>query len=434
MNQAASTSIETATDNAVRRGNSSSSSDDPAKKQEHHPLAKADSKPDTAELKKALSRKYRHIAALHSKTRPSTLSHDATETPSFLGFRNLGLIVLIAGNLRLLIENIQKYGVLICVRCHDFRRQDLQVGLVLYTLVPCSLLIAYLIELFAAYEARTQRLRAYNHRQKLSDAKSPSNPQDGNGPTHDKGAAATTTADGSMSPTEDEVARFRNTWLTIAALHLFNISFALTVTSWVVYYYVNHPLIGTAVEMHAIIVWLKTASYALTNRDLRHAYLHPRTGEIEAIPELYRACMYPKNVTFGNLCYFWWAPTLIYQPVYPRTEKIRWVFVMKRLGEVVGLCAVMWVLSAQYAAPTLQNSLRAWQEWDLAAMVERVLKLSTISLVIWLAGFFALFQSFLNALAELTRFADRSFYDDCRSRANPPEMCLVWQVMLTCGL
>lgn len=50
---------------------------------------------DTKELKRALAlRKYRHFAAIHSKDRPSTLSHDATETPSFLGFRNLGLIVL----------------------------------------------------------------------------------------------------------------------------------------------------------------------------------------------------------------------------------------------------------------------------------------------------------------------------------------------------
>lgn len=50
---------------------------------------------DIKELKRALAqRKYRHFAAIHSKDRPSTLSHDATETPSFLGFRNLGLIVL----------------------------------------------------------------------------------------------------------------------------------------------------------------------------------------------------------------------------------------------------------------------------------------------------------------------------------------------------
>lgn len=433
--QAASTSIEAVDTSVVRRG----TSDHPVRQDS---LTSPATDTNKAALKKALGRskkdavrKYRHTAALHAASRPSTLSHDATETPSFLGFRNLGLIVLVAGNLRLLIENIQKYGVLICVRCHDFRRQDLQVGFVLYTLVPCCLLVAYLIELFAAYEARTQRLRAFNRRRrgdsitgKDSDAGSGS----GSGSSRSdlgRGRDATTittttttdrdaplsTADGSRSPTEDEAARFRTTWHIIAWLHFVNISSALVVTSWVVYFYVNHPLIGTIVEMHAIIVWLKTASYALTNRDLRHAYLHPHTGELEAIPELYHSCMYPKNVTFGNLCYFWWAPTLIYQPVYPRTDKIRWLFVVKRLGEVVGLCVVMWVLSAQYAAPTLQNSLRAWKEWDLASMVERVLKLSTISLVIWLAGFFALFQSFLNALAEVMKFADRSFYDDCMS-------------------
>lgn len=48
----------------------------------------------TRELKRALQRKYRHTVAVHSQIRPSTLSHDAPQTPSFIGFRNLGLIVL----------------------------------------------------------------------------------------------------------------------------------------------------------------------------------------------------------------------------------------------------------------------------------------------------------------------------------------------------
>jgi hypothetical protein len=39
-------------------------------------------------------RKYRHVAAIHSAVKPSTLSHDAPSTPSFLGFRNLMVIVL----------------------------------------------------------------------------------------------------------------------------------------------------------------------------------------------------------------------------------------------------------------------------------------------------------------------------------------------------
>lgn len=39
-------------------------------------------------------KKYRHITAVHSESRPSTLSHDARAPPSFLGFRNLMVIVL----------------------------------------------------------------------------------------------------------------------------------------------------------------------------------------------------------------------------------------------------------------------------------------------------------------------------------------------------
>jgi diacylglycerol O-acyltransferase-1 len=48
----------------------------------------------TIQLRKSFIKKYRHVAAVHSETRPSTLSHDAPATPSFLGFRNLMVIVL----------------------------------------------------------------------------------------------------------------------------------------------------------------------------------------------------------------------------------------------------------------------------------------------------------------------------------------------------
>lgn len=48
----------------------------------------------TIQLRKSFIKKYRHVAAVHSQTRPSTLSHDAPATPSFLGFRNLMVIVL----------------------------------------------------------------------------------------------------------------------------------------------------------------------------------------------------------------------------------------------------------------------------------------------------------------------------------------------------
>lgn len=158
-----------------------------------------------------------------------------------------------------------------------------------------------------------------------------------------------------------------------------------------------------------MVVWLKTCSYALTNRDLRHALLSA-TGP--PLPGIYASCPYPRNISLSNLTYFWWAPTLVYQPVYPRTSSIRWGFVAARLAEVVGLSILIWLASAQYAVPLLRNSLPIISTLDFSSILERLMKLSSISLFCWLAGFFAVFQSALNALAEVMRFGDREFYLD----------------------
>lgn len=203
---------------------------------------------------------------------------------------------------------------------------------------------------------------------------------------------------------------FHTTWYLIAFCHGVNATMSLLYATKVVYYDIHHPGIGTVSELHAVIVWLKSCSYALTNRDLRHALLHPTYAR--ALPELYSTCPYPRNINWKNLCYFWWAPTLVYQPVYPRTTHIRWGFVFRLLLEVAGLSIVIWIASAQYAAPLLRNSLDKMSTLDFVSIAERVMKLSTISLFCWLCGFFALFQSFLNALAEIMRFGDREFYGD----------------------
>ncbi|EER24085.1 hypothetical protein D8B26_002264 [Coccidioides posadasii str. Silveira] len=320
--------------------------------------------------------KYRHVAAYHSEIRPSCLSRESNASPSFFGFRNLMVIVLIVMNLRLVIENFMKYGVLICLRCHDYRRQDLILGVLLFSLVPCHLFIAYLIELAAA-----QRVKEVIGLRKKLD-----------GPEARQQPAA------------------QLAWSYIAIAHTVNATLCLSLTSYAVYFYINHPGIGTLCEVHAIVVMLKNCSYAFTNRDLRHALLHPSPEN--NLPKIYNSCPYPQNITIKNLTYFWLAPTLVYQPVYPTTSYIRWNFVAKRVAEFCGLSVFMWIISAQYASPTLLNALEkiALREW--ASIAERVMKLSTISLVIWLAGFYALFQSFLNALAEVMRFGDREFYTD----------------------
>lgn len=270
---------------------------------------------------------------------------------------------------------------MICLSCHDYRKHDVIWGLSLYLLVPLHLFITYSIEVAAARQAN----RAY---ERISKEKA----------EHSKASYAAA------------LKSFNSVWYIVACCHSLNAVTNLYFATWAVYYKIYHPGIGTMVELHAVIVFLKCASYALTNRDLRHAYLHPK--QADPLPELYKSCPYPQNINFRNLCYFWWAPTLVYQPVYPRTEKIRWGFVFKRLVELAGLSIVIWIASAQYAAPLLRNSLDMMLDLNLTSIAERVMKLSTISVFCWLCGFFALFQSALNALAEIMRFGDREFYGD----------------------
>jgi len=38
--------------------------------------------------------KYKHVEAPHNTSRPSVLSHDSKEVPSFLGFRNLMVLTI----------------------------------------------------------------------------------------------------------------------------------------------------------------------------------------------------------------------------------------------------------------------------------------------------------------------------------------------------
>lgn len=209
---------------------------------------------------------------------------------------------------------------------------------------------------------------------------------------------------------EESRRSFQLAWYFISAAHTINATLNLIISSTIVYTKIYHPGIGALVELHALIVWLKVCSYALTNRDLRHALLWPESNE--TLPELYATCPYPRNITLSNLSYFWWAPTLVYQPVYPRTDRIRRTFVIKRILECIGLSTIILILTVQYASPLLHNSWEKVKQGDVIAIAERVMKLSTISLFLWLCGFYALFHSFLNALAEVMQFADREFYSD----------------------
>ncbi|XP_054154678.1 diacylglycerol O-acyltransferase 1-like [Oppia nitens] len=122
--------------------------------------------------------------------------------------------------------------------------------------------------------------------------------------------------------------------------------------------------------------------------------------------------VYPANLTYRDLYYFMFVPTLCYELNFPRSERIRKHLLIKRLIEMVFLVQLNMALIQQWLVPTINNSLKPLQDMDYPRMLERLLKLAVPNHFIWLIWFYWYFHSTLNFMAELLRFGDKQFYRD----------------------
>lgn len=285
--------------------------------------------------------------------RPVHLDHgDSVLTSSnlraldFHGFVNLGLLLVISFNVRLIIENYLKYGVLF-VKRRPFDSVSIEewvyVGLA-YAMIFVNFFIAFAVEKAMVKNGRVFILQ----------------------------------------------------WLMI-----FNICCTILFPTFFTWNYLNHALVGIILLMSSLITCMKLISYHSVNGELRE-----RGGGVE----FYKSRGYPLNLSFGDILFFAMVPTLCYQPVYPRTERIVRHRVLKHILEIVACCLMIYFLLEQYVVPTVKNSLRLFDEPNWMGFLERVLKLSISSLYIWLLMFYSFFHSYLNLWGELTCFADRNFY------------------------
>ncbi|KAF9112236.1 hypothetical protein BGX27_003745 [Mortierella sp. AM989] len=336
--------------------------------------------PPTAEdLKKSRvsSNTYRHTFPVHTKSVPSPLSKEAPPE-SYRGFVNLGLLLLFGNNLRLIIENYQKYGILISFPGSKVSKEDWILTTLSHILLPLNVILAFQFERWA-------KKRALGYRKRL--------------------ASAAAVASGGMREDQDLEQLLKEIHKIEASARTFQ-----SFVGW----------------LHALN-FFKMTSYALVHQDLRAAYIFDQpTDKFQHLAKVHDTSsgktsgtqgeiyhyevQYPDNVKFTNVAYFWFAPTLCYQPSYPRTVVFRKSFFFKRIMEVITCIGMMYFLIEQYATPTLQNSIRAFDQLAFGTLLERVLKLSTTSVLIWLLMFYTFFHATFNAIAELLYFGDRCFY------------------------
>ncbi|XP_011872103.1 PREDICTED: diacylglycerol O-acyltransferase 1 [Vollenhovia emeryi] len=137
---------------------------------------------------------------------------------------------------------------------------------------------------------------------------------------------------------------------------------------------------------------------------------------------------YPDNLNFGDLYYYILAPTLCYELNFPRTQRIRKRFLIKRIVEVLVGCQVVMSLFQQWMIPSVKNSLIPFSNMDVAKASERLLKLAIPNHLVWLCFFYLIFHSFLNLLGELLHFADRNFYCDWWNANNIDTFWRTWNM------
>ena len=90
--------------------------------------------------------------------------------------------------------------------------------------------------------------------------------------------------------------------------------------------------------------------------------------------------LYPDNLTLRDLFYFLLAPTLCYELNFPRTNRIRKRFLIKRILEVVVGINIVMALFQQWMIPSVKNSLVPFSNMEFTKATERLLKLAVSSL------------------------------------------------------
>lgn len=308
---------------------------------------------------------------MHTCARVSFLSDEAPQQ-NYRGFLNLGATILVVTNLRFLLENFLKYGLLIrplqmlkalfpnapddCATNGADLGAPTTLGWLAasYLANPClACFVLMVVSAFVAYAVEAMAVR------------------------------------NAVSTRESHV----------LLLHSANVLVLICFPMATVWIMKPDPAHGTFTLFCVIVLWLKLISYFHVNRDQRMAARESAgagADEIAAVIAKFANTVkdteglvrYPYNITPSDLLYFWAAPTLTYQLNFPRTTKVRPFYVIGLFFRMVVCVLFMIFLVTQHVGPVIAKSFEPIDNANLLLITERLLKLTVPVTYTWLIGFY----------------------------------------------
>lgn len=130
----------------------------------------------------------------------------------------------------------------------------------------------------------------------------------------------------------------------------------------------------------------------------------------------------------SSYLYYLFCPTMIYRDNYPRTPYIRWQYVVKNFAQFFGCVIFIYYAMDTLCLPVFKKMRK--QPFDMKTLVLSIFHATLPGTFVLLLSFYGLMHCWLNAFAEMLRFADRMFYKDWWNSTSFSNYYRTWNVVV----
>lgn len=178
---------------------------------------------------------------------------------------------------------------------------------------------------------------------------------------------------------------------------------------------------------------LEFQSHATTKNDTHHEFDVKRVDIPFHELQEQGIIKFPQNLTLHNYYEYSMYPTLVYTINFPRTKRIRWRYTIGKITGIFGIFFLMITVAENNLLPVV---LRCAQARTLPTH-ERVIQYFLILIDMippffmeYMLTFFIIWNEILNAIGELSRYADRDFYGPWWSCVDFSEFANQWNIVV----